>query len=727
MTNIRTIYNREVRTVKRALMLAVLTAAVLAIAAVPAFAEGYNDGGWNYTTGSDLPGYGDNAGIYVRSVTTTAQVQSFAGPHGGYTTTTNKCQDCHSTHYALGSYMLLRANDRENACTFCHAGGGGSSINIQMDNAYDADGVIASADNHLGTGHTLGYSGSAPADIEPAFTDTAGLACFSCHTPHGNSARVLEAFGSPSRPAGDGMINTMYGADFMTTQILRLQEMFKVKFPMGTGGAHMVIPEDLTKMGPPVWTSAVATHIANAPDPPSILSQMGAWQTAGFPKAPGMPAIQGWWMSLDDGVQSTPLPVGADGYYAVTPTEMGALMALFPPTLTDLMANWYIYWGSDLAVGNINTKFWNMGNFQQLAGGAYGPTALPEVEVWVKPLFPKGRFLLLKNPDTGDDFSAINPMTGKPFGDTFTVGKDVNGEWLEANATSGKKQAIDWDWPLGPAASWGPFFSTDSNERFPLAFPWAPRGVAMQNEFCTSCHDGTAGLSTQPARVYVPEVGGYMTAFSHDSNSRGCARQQYLNPGDDSNFGPHCANCHTGASGCYTCHDPDGENWIHFGKGAYASATNGVYADPNDLQYEGRTSYLGVPSVRANAVTNVGVQCIDGGFSYPHRTLGVNMLKDELWGVDFDGTAIAPGEVRMTTASVETSFGAGYFGDSWKYANIAGQAAHNLDSVCIDCHGDATFWNGDDPDYYADFVSGNPLGTETWRVTGWELLLKGLP
>ncbi|MBS3956599.1 MAG: hypothetical protein KGZ40_03580, partial [Clostridiales bacterium] len=119
---------------KRALMLAVLTAAVLAIAAVPAFAEGYNDGGWNYTTESDLPGYGDNAGIYVRSVQGTDQVQSFAGPHGGYTTTTNKCQDCHSTHYALGSYMLLRANDRENACTFCHAGGGGSSINIQMDN-----------------------------------------------------------------------------------------------------------------------------------------------------------------------------------------------------------------------------------------------------------------------------------------------------------------------------------------------------------------------------------------------------------------------------------------------------------------------------------------------------------------------------------------------------------------------------------------------------------------
>ncbi len=27
-------------------------------------------------------------------------------------------------------------------------------------------------------------------------------------------------------------------------------------------------------------------------------------------------------------------------------------------------------------------------------------------------------------------------------------------------------------------------------------------------------------------------------------------------------------------------------------------------------------------------------------------------------------------------------------------------AAENLDSVCIDCHGDSTYWNGDDTTIY---------------------------
>ena len=48
-------------------------------------------------------------------------------------------------------------------------------------------------------GHTLGYAGNAPVDINPAFTDSAGFACFDCHTPHGNSARVLSTFANPGR------------------------------------------------------------------------------------------------------------------------------------------------------------------------------------------------------------------------------------------------------------------------------------------------------------------------------------------------------------------------------------------------------------------------------------------------------------------------------------------------------------------------------------------------
>jgi hypothetical protein len=137
---------KEEHAVKKILLLAVVTVALIALTAVPAFAEaqGYNDSG-EYTRDN---GY-------------------FSGPHGGYTTTTNKCAVCHSTHYAEGSFMLLRANSREAACDYCHGGGGGSSINIQMDNAYKtmtedfdfADGVVDVAntpEGGYGTGHTLG-------------------------------------------------------------------------------------------------------------------------------------------------------------------------------------------------------------------------------------------------------------------------------------------------------------------------------------------------------------------------------------------------------------------------------------------------------------------------------------------------------------------------------------------------------------------------------------------
>lgn len=183
---------------KRVLLTVVVCMAIVAFA-VPAFAVGYNNGKINYTTGLNETGYAANAGKYVRQPATSAQTTAAAGPHGNYTTTTNKCSDCHSTHFAKGSYMLLRANSREDACSFCHAGGGGSTLNIQMDNQYDANGVVADGSRGAGTGHTLGYKGNAPADINPAYTDAEGLACFDCHSPHGNSARILTTFANPGR------------------------------------------------------------------------------------------------------------------------------------------------------------------------------------------------------------------------------------------------------------------------------------------------------------------------------------------------------------------------------------------------------------------------------------------------------------------------------------------------------------------------------------------------
>ncbi len=186
------------------------------------------------------------------------------------------------------------------------------------------------------------------------------------------------------------------------------------------------------------------------------------------------------------------------------------------------------------------------------------------------------------------------------------------------------------------------------------------------------------------------------------------------NPGDSNNFGPHCRNCHSGSSSCDQCHGP--------GTGGYTSTiTTGVAGKsafyPN--------SYLQT-SAKADLVTGINGQCIDGGFSWPHRTLGANMLKDQLYGVDFDGTKLPFGGTRGLTAEDAALVAAGFSATPSGVATtnplpvgsitptnaLSGQPVENLDSVCIDCHGNGTYYNRD-----ASGTGG----------VNWELILKGLP
>lgn len=630
---------------------AILSMAVLLVAlfAVPAFAEGYNNGQYNYTTGNNESDYAANAGIYVRDAVGASQEATSSGPHGGYATTTNKCQDCHSTHYATGSYMLLRADDRANACSFCHAGGGGSETNIQMDNDYDTTSVESTDTMGYGTGHTLGYAGNAPDGINPAFSDASGLACFDCHTPHGNSARVLEVFGAPGDLAGKG--------DLVPGSLYK---------------ANLAMPEaSKTKVDETGITSIDDVHLGAGDSPTQAQFQaFGAW-----------------------------IMNGAD------PADMQAEAG-------PAMMNWWVYWGIDADKGNIVTTFFNLDG---------------EQETWKKPLFPKGKFLLLKNPnDNGTDDM-----------DVAATGETADGK---------KKMATDWDNPDGPAATWGgsmmKFSMAGQDWEFPLKFPWASKGIAMENEFCADCHDGAAGMSTQKAVVWRPNpsdttTGTYVTASSHDSNPKGCARQQILNPEDGYNMGPHCRNCHTGAASCEQCHGSDTydyngmyrENW--YSDGSYTAYGTGI-------NEEGKTSYEPVADVKTSAVADINGQCIDGGFSYPHRTLGANMLKDSLYGVDFDGTPVAFGDTRDAVGSTASDVAA-YFNkteaeyfdnaanddyqNSWRVDEIVGASVDNLDSVCIDCHGDATY-------YSTEATAGGMYLDENFQffqLQGWELLLHGLP
>ncbi len=351
--------HREGSVQKKLLFVALVTLAVVALAVTPAFAEGYN----SPTEYTRATGY-------------------FAGPHGGYTTTTNKCADCHSTHYAAGTFMLLRANSREAACDYCHGGGGGSTINIMMDNDY-RDGsynmTMASAETTTsrgyGTGHTLGYAGNSPTDINPAYSDPDGLACFDCHTPHGNSARVMTTFSNPGRAMG----------------------------VTGTGNSTVLL--------------ASASGWGNSTD--------GTLDTAGE-------------------------------------------------------------WGLDPAEGNIKI----------FSGGV----------VQNKPIWPTGRFLLLKNPD--------RELVG---------GTEVLDTVVSDNADNGQnKLAINWDEPLGPADE---AYAGEQDNDPDADFAWATDGFLALSEFCTDCHDGTGGASTQRANVWVPDdtnsaAGSYQVASSHDAQPR---------------------------------------------------------------------------------------------------------------------------------------------------------------------------------------------------------------
>lgn len=108
--------------------------------------------------------------------------QTTPTPHGGYSTATNKCRECHAVHRAYGSWKLLRANGRADSCNFCHApSGGGAGVNIAM------------GDDGVSNGHHLWWVGTAPDTLQGGayVTRNDGLACLDCHSVHANPRRMV--------------------------------------------------------------------------------------------------------------------------------------------------------------------------------------------------------------------------------------------------------------------------------------------------------------------------------------------------------------------------------------------------------------------------------------------------------------------------------------------------------------------------------------------------------
>jgi serine protease len=107
------------------------------------------------------------------------------GPHGNYTSSTNKCYACHDVHEAQGSFRLLPANTVYDTCQYCHNGSGAENI---------VYGEIYGIPPAQGFGHRQNQGiFSIPGGNQPISTPTVdnGLTCSSCHTPHGNATRII--------------------------------------------------------------------------------------------------------------------------------------------------------------------------------------------------------------------------------------------------------------------------------------------------------------------------------------------------------------------------------------------------------------------------------------------------------------------------------------------------------------------------------------------------------
>jgi len=283
------------------------------------------------------------------------------------------------------------------------------------------------------------------------------------------------------------------------------------------------------------------------------------------------------------------------------------------------------------------------------------------------------------------------------------------------------------------------------------------RALRDQTETGDSSGSEVSSIESSPTSDAKHWKGEYDIGYGHDENPRHCGRQMQFNPEDNLVFGPHCRNCHKGSSSCGRCHslssgananparaifttnlsraadnsydrapyteDPGvqgqstyavtqtatGEANIVF-DGHYNSVhtSGGAAGYPNDsFMFKKSRTVNWDSNWRSSEVTS-NASCSDDGFSWPHRTLGWKMLKDDLFGLDFNGAPIAVGQYRHYPNGGDPDNPTG------------GYAVHDVDSVCLDCH-NPTIWNATSASTHTDTA-----GTTKDDYND-ELLLRGLP
>jgi len=112
----------------------------------------HTDGPVTTADGSTQTGAGYYQGFADEGTTTSTG--TMRGPHGDYATTSNKCKTCHGVHRADGIYELLRSDDPDSACDYCHVGSAIHSIRA----AY----YRSTSGKYTSNGHTIGSGPEIP-------------------------------------------------------------------------------------------------------------------------------------------------------------------------------------------------------------------------------------------------------------------------------------------------------------------------------------------------------------------------------------------------------------------------------------------------------------------------------------------------------------------------------------------------------------------------------------
>jgi len=333
-----------------------------------------------------------------------------------------------------------------------------------------------------------------------------------------------------------------------------------------------------------------------------------------------------------------------------------------------------------------------------------------------EPRWPGGSWLLLKNPDREIDTSTGIEISDMDTSLRVQIIRDEGTFNVPVN-----KVATNWNTPIGlnnydPGESGSSFHIT---------------------EFCTDCHDGNAGLHDIPAALFSEDralrnqlgIDSYDIGYGHDSNPRQCGRQMVFNPEDNQNYGPHCRNCHRASSDCAICHSaagmpaadtfkwpreafttntlvavsPPPDGW---GGPGYKTLYNANSLTSNGTQFRHERTVKYYDDWRTTTSITVASICSNDGFSWPHRTLSWKMLKNEMFGLDFDGeTPVAPGQTRTVPDVDETEDQTLNYKWTTEYHDTVVASgllapAHDLDSVCLDCH-NPFVWN---PQYAGELV-----------------------